>query len=359
MNIDEMERRAGEFRCKLIDLKRTLGLQPFEWYRYDSLANLAHIGQLLTGANRDLNLAKPVLDIGCADGELAFFLESLGCQVTAIDYPITNHNHMAGVRRLKEALQSKIQILNMDIDSQFVLPAEEYGLAVVLGALYHIKNPFYLLEAVSKRASYMLLSTRIAGTVPGVNCAVNNVSLAYLLGDDELNEDNSNFWIFTEKSFRQILKRTNWQPLDLKTFGDTEHSDPIHADRDERVFCYAQSRYALANVELLEGWHAAEGTGWRWTEQQFGLRIQKPHGQGRLGLTMKLYVSPGLIEKWGSLTITPGNETFRESGYADLLLDLGPGDGGSKEIHFQLDHALPPDAEDDRERGIIVHSIEI
>jgi tRNA (mo5U34)-methyltransferase len=357
MNISDIEREAVRFRRKLDQVKQSLGPQPFEWYRYDSLANLAHIAKLLTGSNRDLNLTKPVLDIGCADGDLAFFLESLGCQVTAIDYPVSNHNHMAGVRKLKEALQSRIQILSMDIDTQFALPAGEYGLAIVLGALYHLKNPFYLLETISKQATHMLLSTRIAATVPGVATSLKEVSVAYLLGDDELNDDNSNFWIFTGKSFRQLLKRTNWQPLDSRTFGDTEHSDPIHPDRDERVFCYAQSQYALANIELLEGWHEPEGTGWRWTKQQFSLRVQVPQGPGRAVLNMNLYVPPGVIEKWGKLTITPNGETFTEPGYHKLQVDLGPSDGKLRELHFTLSQSVPPDPQDNRERGIIVQSV--
>lgn len=365
MTIEHLVGEAEIFRAKLEQLKRDLGPQSFEWYRYDSLANIGHIANLLTGANRDLTGVlkdKPVLDIGCADGDLAFFLESLGCEVTVVDYPFTNHNHMAGVHKLKEALGSRIQILSMDVDSQFTLPGKEFGLALVLGAIYHLKNPFYLLEAVSKRARHTVLSTRIARHVPGLAEDVSQVSLAYLLGATELNGDKSNFWIFTEASFRQLLKRTNWDVLDLATYGDKSTSDPVRAEHDERLFCFARSRYAMANVDLLEGWHDDEGDGWRWTAKHFAIRVRVPVGDTRTRLTMKVFLPQPLLDRWGELTLETGGApplTLREAGYHETHIDLGPQDGSAREVRFSLDHAVPPDQTDDRERGIIVHSLEV
>ena len=356
MNIAEIVQRAESFRATLTKAKTP---QSFQWYPYDSLSNWIHIERLLTEPNRILPGGNAVLDIGCADGDLAFFLESLGYRVTVIDYPPTNHNGMLGVRKLKEVLKSRIEILAMDVDNQFSLPNQTYGLALVLGALYHLKNPFYLLETVSKYASHVLLSTRIAKHVPGVPGALNQVSVAYLLGERECNGDKSNYWIFTEAGFRQMLRRTNWDVLDLKTFGDTQASDPVHAEHDERLFCFAHSRYAMGNVELLQGWHEPEDTGWRWTERKFSLRIQMPQGTANGVLKVKLFIPNALLERHGSLTIMPNGETYHEGGEYELLVDMGPQDGMLRDLSFTLDHALPPDAEDNRERGIIVHSIEV
>ncbi|MCU1261732.1 MAG: hypothetical protein JWO80_4617 [Bryobacterales bacterium] len=266
MNISDLARASLSFRRRIEEVKRDLGPQPFEWYRYDSLANLGHFDRLLTAGNRALPEG-PILDIGCADGEMAFFLESLGYEVVAVDYPATNHNHMAGVRKLKEALNSEVSILATDVDSQFSLPRKDFGLALILGAIYHLKNPFYLLETVSRHARHAIMSTRLARRMPGISGSVQDISVAYLLGADELNDDDSNFWIFTEASFRQVLKRTNWHIRDYITMGDTVASDPVSLDHDERVFCLAESRYALANVALLDGWHEPEGSGWRWTKR--------------------------------------------------------------------------------------------
>lgn len=361
MNVSELARKAVQFGEKLDRLKASLGPQDFEWYRYGSLSNWVHLEKLLTGENRELAEGKPILDIGCADGDMAFFLESAGYEVTAIDYPVTNHNHMAGVRKLRDALGSRVEILAMDIDTQFQLPAKDYGLALILGAIYHLKNPLYLLEKTSKHARRTMLSTRIARRFPGVKDDLRNVSGAYLLGSCELNQDNSNYWIFTEAGFRQMLARSNWDVLDLKTFGNTEASDPIHADHDERVFCYAQSRYAMANVELLSGWNDPEGEGWRWAERRFSVRIRTPQGSGRAALRMQLYVPQELLSKWGVISVQSNAGPlveYRESGFHLAVFDLGPQNGSELEVVFELSHALPPDNEDARERGIIVHSLE-
>ncbi len=324
-----------EFRQKLDRLKTK---QDFEWYRYDSLANWTYIEKLVPELPKD----KPILDIGAADGDLAFFLESMGYQVTAIDYPPTNHNHMAGIRYLKQALNSSVEILQMDIDTQFTLPKQDYGVALILGALYHLKNPMYLLETVSKQAKQMIVSTRIARRFPNVASDLRQVSAAYLLTDTELNQDNSNFWIFTEAAFRQMLKRTNWQIEALQTFGDTEASNPIDAGHDERVFCFARSRYALANVELLDGWHEAEGEGWRWTKRTFAIRAEGT-------VKMKLYLLHPV-----TLKSTAGpSVTYTEPGYHEAVYVT------KGETRFELDRATPPDERDNRERGIIVHSLEI
>jgi tRNA (mo5U34)-methyltransferase len=356
MKIAELVRGVAAFRERIASVKRSMGPREFEWYRYDSLANVAHLDKLLTGENRTLPEG-PILDIGCADGELAFFLESLGCDVTAVDYPASNHNHMAGVRRLKEALGSRVEILPMDVDAQFVLPRKDYGLALILGAIYHLKNPFYLLETVSRHARHAVMSTRLARRIPGLAGDAREVSLAYLLGADELNADDSNFWIFTEAGFRQMLRRTNWHALDYMTVGDTVASDPVSLDHDERVFCFAESRYALANVELLDGWHEPEGSGWRWTERAFAVRVRVPVGKSRAKLRMKVYVPEGVgpVE----MRASAGDAArFVKSGFHEFAGDLGAADGRTVTVRFELDRAIAGDAADGRERGVIVYTVE-
>jgi len=350
MNIKDVARKAEQFRAKLEKAKTP---QPFEWYRYDSLGNWIHIERMLTGKNRNLPKGTPVLDVGCADGDIAFFLESLGYEVTVIDYPPTNHNSMAGVRKLKEVFNSRVEILSMDVDTQFTLPKKNFGLALVLGAIYHLKNPFYVLETVSKHANNVLLSTRVAEHLPGVQGSLKDVSAAYLLGERECNGDKSNYWIFTEAGFRQMLRRTNWDVLDLKTFGDTEASDPVNAQHDERLFCYARSRYAMANVDLLQGWHTPEGQGWRWTEQHFQVGIQLPDNASRYALKMKLYVPPESLPITLSSTSGPPI-TYTNPGYHEAVFAIN-----DPHLAFTLDHAIPGDPIDNRERGIVVHSLTV
>ena len=227
------------------ELKAQLSPRDFSFYPYGTLHNVRHLERLLTGENRDLArliASKRVLDIGAADGDLAFFLESHGAQVDVVDYGPTNYNGTRGVRLLAETLGSSVRVHEVDLDSQFRLPDERYSLAVFLGILYHLKNPYYALEALSSRAEWCLLSTRVARVTPDGACILRGQPLAYLVGEDELNHDSTNFWIFSEFGLRRLLERTGWDVLDLITVGNQEDSDPARPDKDERAFCLARSR---------------------------------------------------------------------------------------------------------------------
>lgn len=215
------------------------------WYPYDSFMNLYPLRQLLAGEHRyllDLAGDEPVLDIGCGDGMLAFFLESLGLQVHAVDHPSTNFNGMRGVRALKAALESGVELHEFDLDGRFTLPAATYGLALFLGTLYHLKNPFYALESIAKQARFCLLSTRVARITPGTEVNYHELPMAYLLGDREANADPTNYWIFSQAGLRRILDRCGWDVLALTTTGETSASDPASQSGDERAFCLLRSR---------------------------------------------------------------------------------------------------------------------
>ena len=152
---------AEAFVLRLEALKTT---RDIAWYPYNSMAALEHLDRLLTGPNRrlmDLIGNSDVLDIGCGDGELGFYLESFGCKVKAIDHPSTNWNQMRGVRELKQALGSNISIEEMNLDRQFQLEGR-FGMAFFLGILYHLKNPFHALEELAQHCRYCVLSTRVA-----------------------------------------------------------------------------------------------------------------------------------------------------------------------------------------------------
>lgn len=43
--------------------------------------------------------------------------------------------------------------------------------------------------------------------------------LAYLVEEDELNNDETNFCIFSEKALQRVLKRTGWDVIHYITFG--------------------------------------------------------------------------------------------------------------------------------------------
>jgi 2-polyprenyl-3-methyl-5-hydroxy-6-metoxy-1,4-benzoquinol methylase len=357
-DIADLVSRGEEFAKVLDRAKERVHPRRFEWYRYDSLANLSHLDQLLTGTNRDLvRLAAgdPVLDFGCADGDLAFFLESLGLNVLTFDHVRTNHNGMMGVRALKEELGSKVQIHELDLDNNFEIPEGRFGLALVLGILYHLKNPFYVLETISKRARYCLLSTRVTRYLPDRRTDISKTPVAYLLGETELNADATNFWIFSEAGLRRIVERANWRVLEFRTIGDTQASDPVSLDHDERAFCLLESVYGMGHLDLLEGWHVPEPAGWRWTEKRFRMRLR-----GMATITLKLYIPPHMIDEFGSITLSAeangmplAPETYTEPGNARYCRRLPEGQD-PVEVVCTVDRAIPPSSVDSRELGIIV-----
>ena len=254
------------------------GIRPrnFEWYPYDSFACFPLFGPLLSRAHGgllELIGSEYVADIGCADGDLAFFFESLGCRVDAIDNAPTNYNHLEGARAVRDAMHSNVEIHNLDLDTQFTLPRERYALVLFLGILYHLKNPYYALETLARSARYCLLSTRIARFAPDGRTDLQNVAVAYLLGHRETNNDPTNYWIFSAAGLRRILDRTGWNVLSFIK-GGSDASDPVSLQADERAFCFLESRHLAkfggeTELLLLEGWHPVEEDGWRWTARRF------------------------------------------------------------------------------------------
>jgi len=366
--IEAVRDLAGPYREVLCRARLGIRNPGFQWYPYDTLSSIAHCNQLLHGANRailgPLGAGRKVLDLGCADGELGFFLESLGYQVTAVDHGVYNHNGMRGARALKAALGSSVELVELDLDRPFQLPGGPYDFAFFLGTLYHLRNPFHVLEELAQRTAYCFLSTRIARRFPGGAPMPKDVALAYLLDETELNNDESNYFVFSEPGLRLALKRTYWDVLDFLPVGDTRRSDPVRADRDERAFCFLRSRFdRLANVELLDGWHRAEGTGWRWTGREFSFRIRSTGAARPRTVAIDLFLPDELFAANGTVALSGtvnGSELepaeFRRAG-AHVLVRPLPRDAEDMVVRFCLASALAADAHDSRERGVVVVSI--
>jgi hypothetical protein len=119
--------------------------------------------------------------------------------------------------------------------SQFTIDGN-YDLVLFFGILYHLKNPFYVLEKLSQVSGHMLLSTWIACYFRTADTDLSDVPAAYLLAPDEANNDATNFWIFTASGVRRLACRTGWDVVGFRTVGDTVHSNPRDNDRDERAF---------------------------------------------------------------------------------------------------------------------------
>jgi tRNA (mo5U34)-methyltransferase len=348
--------------------RKSVGGRAIEWYPYDSLGNLTNLERAF-GARyvRALVLApgKVVADIGCGDGELAFFMESLGCQVDAIDFPDSNHNSMQGVRALQQQLGSRIDIVEVDIDNRFELPRPRYDLAVMLGVLYHLKNPLYVLEQLARHTRYCVLSTRVARYFPDDRPMPQHQPIAYLVGTEELNADDTNFWIFSHPGLKRLFERTYWKILEYSSVGETQLSTPIDPKRDERVFCLLESHYGLANIDLLQGWYETETGGTRWAMKRFSARINLTGRAGPDRIRMRVYLPDDHIARLGPLRLdinidgVPAAPAILDrAGFHDIVRRFRSPGRPSVLLTCEVDKALPPDENDDRELAIVVVSLD-
>ena len=234
---------AAAFNTRLAGLKTELDVD-FPWYPYETLANFVHIDSILSEDYDFLfEPGKTCADFGAADGALSFYMESLGHRSDIYDYPPTNMNGLRGAKALKAALESSVGIFECDLDRQFVME-KRYDVIFFLGLLYHLKNPFYVLEQLSGASSYMFLSTRVARHFHRGGEDVSKQSAAYLLGPEESNNDATNFWIFTNAGLKRLLHRSGWDIVGFCTLGCTSQSNPQDDDRDERAFALLKSRVA-------------------------------------------------------------------------------------------------------------------
>jgi hypothetical protein len=265
---------------------------------------------------------------------------------------------MAGVEGLKIALDSSVRIEPLDLDGPLHLPLQHSGLALCLGILYHLKNPYGVLETLAAHANYCLLSTAITRFAPDQQTEVNRLPVAFLAGRDGLRGDETNYWIFSESGLRTLVDRCGWEVCDWLVVDDPD-SILWNTQRDERVFCLLRSRTFRPRpiTQLVDGWHVLENGAWRWTARHFSAAVVP----GAQRLNLKVTVP-------GNLTL-PLTLTARVEGAIIATHTLtAPGDfecaqqipaGNEVLVEFELDHALSPNATDARERAIIVTGVEL
>ena len=242
MNGEMLEIKALEFSKVLSELKIIMAPE-FPWYPYGILNNFIHLKDIFNQFPLDqLASCKHIADIGAADGDLAFFMQSLGFSIDIIDYAPTNYNGLRGARAIIEKLNiaSSVQVYEMNIDDKCTMPNQRYGVIFFLGILYHLKNPYYILENLSKISAHLILSTRVARYTPDGRL-IEGSPVAYLVDDNELNNDATNFWIFSQSALNRLVSRAGWSILYSKSVGDTISSNPSDQDKDERCFMILRS----------------------------------------------------------------------------------------------------------------------
>jgi 2-polyprenyl-3-methyl-5-hydroxy-6-metoxy-1,4-benzoquinol methylase len=240
-SVAELRLKVEDFRVKFTLAKQQIG-GHIPWYPYDSLSSLDVTAMLLYQDVVAMSSGRRILDLACADGGNSFFLASLGFGVDAIDYEATNYNRMRGVRALADHFRSDVAVHSVDLDSQFRLPRQDYGLALFLGILYHLKNPFFALEQLARSAKHCFLSTRIAKFDPSKTHSIETIPVGYLVSPTQTNNDSTNFWIFSKAGLMRLFERTGWEVCAFQHFGNVTDSDPASSAGDERAFCVLKSR---------------------------------------------------------------------------------------------------------------------
>lgn len=359
LSLDEL---ASQFHDRLQSIKDRTRLEGGEWYPWRTLAAMQMLEREMHADVPELQRmigTEPVLDVGCGDGDISFFLESLGAKVDAVDHPVTNYNRMQGVRALKQALGSSIGIHAVNLDARPNLPGTNYGLALMLGVLYHLKNPYLALETLARNARYLYMSTRIAAWTPDRQLNFGGRPMAYLVDDRELNDDPTNFWIFSEDALSRIVRRAGWSIRKQFTTGSpAADADPVHEDRDARAFLLLESALMrVQGMELGAGWYELEH-GARWTGPRFSARVE---AQQKRALRFVFQV-PEALAIARPLTILrakingeplPAAE-FRGAGEHEYLAAVAAIPGGRVEIEFEVNTAANVGG-DERELGVQVY----
>jgi hypothetical protein len=251
MDFPQLRERAAQFGRHLDAVKSRTEPPPWGWYPFKTLPGFIDLfDQLLTGENRKLIEAPAelrVADIGAADGDLSFFLESVGFQVDLFEGGASwvSDRRMLPPRRLKEALGSEVELHEIDVDRDFKLPTR-YNLVFFLGTLYHLRNPLLALESIAHSARYCLLSTRVTRYVPVHRFGrrrrfdVSEIPVAYLVDAHEFSATNVSYhWAFSEAGLKRALARSGWKVLDFMLVGN-RRAGPIEGD-ELRAWCLIES----------------------------------------------------------------------------------------------------------------------
>jgi tRNA (mo5U34)-methyltransferase len=362
---------ASQFHDRLQSIKDGTALEGAGWYPWRSLAAMQILDRDLgvdLDALRKMIGSGPVLDLGCGDGDVAFFLETLGANlgvnVDAVDHTPTNYNRMEGVRTLRRALGSHIGIHAVDVDSRQNLPGSNYSLAIMLGVLYHLKNPYLALETLARSSRHLYMSTRIASLTPDRTLNFGALPMAYLVDDRELNDDPTNFWIFSEEGLKRIVRRSGWNILKYATVGGVvAAADPVTTQGDVRAYLLAESRLAKpAGLVLERGWHELEHGASCWTERRFSARLEVASPLAPATLRFLFHLPEALVERRPQTRLRasvngsplPPAE-FLNAGEHEYSATLPSLPAGVAVIEFELDAAVGPTETDQRELGVMVY----
>ncbi len=235
------ERREGLLDAVRQDpayLRENITLYPF-----DTLESIDHLMELLddrAAAHLEGRPIRTMIDIGCANGELGLTFEEAGLSVALLDRSHVAEGQGSVVRQnapLVASIMARVRgshavIFDEDIDDCFdpkrVIERfssspeggagfQRFGLGVMLGVLYHLKNPYAVMEKLGQLCDHLIVATWLADRLPDGRTSIEDEQVVFLLEDRQLAADPTNYWIFTPRSFRVLVERCGWRVLSERT----------------------------------------------------------------------------------------------------------------------------------------------
>jgi tRNA (mo5U34)-methyltransferase len=155
-----------------------------------------------------------VLDVGAWDGFFSFEAERRGGQVLATDHFCWSGpgwGSKAGFDLAHEALASHVDALDIDpMDLRPEAVGGTFDLVLLLGVLYHVKEPLTLLERVRAVTHGLLILETHCGLL------LNRAPAAAFFPADELNSDTTNWWAPNIAATVGMLRATGFSRVEVK-----------------------------------------------------------------------------------------------------------------------------------------------
>ena len=322
-------------------IERKFGI---ERYPFQTLDNLQLLDELFAKAGLDsaatLGGGK-LLDVRCGDGDFGFHMSQRGLEVDLIDFEETNQNKLVMARELSRRLAGTHSVISIDLDCGFAALDSFYNMAIAFGLLYHLKNPFLFLGDLAEMCSYAAISTRIvdSGNAPG----------AYLVDDQELGTDNTNYWLFNSEGLERLAIRCGWRLLSRVRFGDKKSADSGRHDAREALLL-ASKFSVLPGVRIRSGLHRTEYSSYRWTHPCFQLEL----APGATQIELDYYLPSPWLEDHDLEVVCHGQALpcSKETGKDGCSLIAGLPDN-ARQLEIRIRHAGIT-SEDQRPLGVVL-----
>lgn len=204
-----------------------------------------------------------VADLGASNGYFSFMLRQRGAKVTAFDF---RHKDNSGFGLL-QLINGMSDIEHYHVNVLDVTP-ERFGtfdVVLCLGLPYHIADPYRLLaNSVSLARQRLLIESYcIDGELPEVCRDMPVVRFIAdperLPGNQQPNEDTSNFWGFSSKSLALMVRDLGFEVDRVETWGNR---CLIDAYRPETLVNRLHTAYGVIPHVPLQG-NPAEPSAWR------------------------------------------------------------------------------------------------